>query len=67
LDLERPITVRKYYLAESADALQETLQNLPTYVIATRQTTEISVFFTASAVLLAILAMTLGFLWHPLA
>jgi len=61
------LTGGKYYLAESADALQQTLQNLPTYVIATRQTTEISVFFTAFAVLLAILAMTLGFLWHPLA
>jgi Ca-activated chloride channel homolog len=60
------LTGGKYYLAESADALQQTLQNLPTYVIATRQTTEISVFFTAFAVLLAILAITLGFLWHPL-
>lgn len=61
------LTGGKYYLAESASALQEVFQNLPTYVIATRQTTEISVFFTAFAVLLAILAMTLGFLWHPLA
>ena len=60
------MTGGKYYLAESADALQDVFQNLPTYVIATRQTTEISVFFTAFAVLLAILAMTLGFLWHPL-
>jgi Ca-activated chloride channel homolog len=60
------LTGGKYYLAESAGALQEALQNLPTYVIATRQTTEISVFFTAFAVLLAILAITLGFLWHPL-
>ena len=60
------LTGGKYYLAESAAELQDTLRNLPTYVIATRQTTEISVFFTAFAVLLAILAMTLGFLWHPL-
>jgi Ca-activated chloride channel family protein len=60
------LTGGKYYLAESASALQEVFQNLPTYVIATRQTTEISVFFTAFAVLLAILAMTLAFLWHPL-
>jgi Ca-activated chloride channel family protein len=60
------MTGGKYYLAETADALQDVFNNLPTYVIATRQTTEISVFFTAFAVLLAILAMTLAFLWHPL-
>ena len=60
------MTGGKYYLAESADRLQEVFKSLPTYVIATRQTTEISVFFTAFAVLLAILAMTLAFLWHPL-
>jgi Ca-activated chloride channel family protein len=60
------MTGGKYYVAESADALQEVFQNLPTYVTATRETTEISVFFTAFAVLLAILAITLGFLWHPL-
>ena len=60
------MTGGKYYLAESASALQEVFNNLPTYVIATRQTTEISVFFTAFAVLLAILAITLAFLWHPL-
>ena len=60
------MTGGKYYLAESADKLQEVFENLPTYVIATRQTTEISVLFTAFAVLIAILAMTLAFLWHPL-
>jgi Ca-activated chloride channel family protein len=60
------MTGGKYYVATSASELQEVFQNLPTYVIATRQTTEISVFFTAFAVLMAILAMTLAFLWHPL-
>ena len=60
------MTGGKYYLAESADRLQEVFKSLPTYVIATRETTEISVFFTAFAVLMAILAMTLAFLWHPL-
>jgi Ca-activated chloride channel family protein len=60
------MTGGKYYLADSADKLQEVFKSLPTYVIATRQTTEISVFFTAFAVLMAILAMTLAFLWHPL-
>jgi Ca-activated chloride channel family protein len=60
------LTGGKYYLASSASELQDVFQNLPTYVIATRQTTEISVFFTALAVLIAILAITLAFLWHPL-
>jgi Ca-activated chloride channel family protein len=55
-----------YYVATSAGELQDVFQNLPTYVIATRETTEISVFFTAFAVLIAILAMLLSFLWHPL-
>ena len=46
--------------------LQNIFRDLPTYVIATRETTEISVFFTAIAALLGILAMLLAFLWHPL-
>jgi Ca-activated chloride channel homolog len=60
------MTGGKYYAATSANELQEVFQHLPTYVIATRQTTEISVFFTAFAVLLATLAMILAFFWHPL-
>ena len=60
------ITGGEYYVATSANELQDVFQNLPTYVIATRETTEISVFFTAFAVLLAILAMILSFHWHPL-
>lgn len=60
------MTGGKYYLASSATELQDVFENLPTYVIATRQTTEISVFFTAFAVLMAVLAITLAFLWHPL-
>src|SRR5689334_867025 len=60
------MTGGKYYPATSAEELQKAFRSLPTYVIATRQTTEISVFFTAIAVLLAILAMLLAFLWHPL-
>ena len=56
----------EYYIATSAGELQEVFRNLPTYVIATRETTEISVFFTALAVLVAILAMILSLRWHPL-
>ncbi len=61
------LTGGKYYLAESANDLQKIFQDLPTYIIATRETTEISVFFTAAAVLLAILAMILAIRWYPLA
>lgn len=60
------MTGGEYYIAESASELQSVFASLPTYVIATRETTEISVFFTAIAALLAILAMLLAFVWHPL-
>jgi Ca-activated chloride channel homolog len=60
------MTGGEYYIATSAGELQEVFQNLPTYVIATRETTEISVFFTAIAVLIAILALILSVRWHPL-
>jgi Ca-activated chloride channel homolog len=56
----------EYYIATSATELQDVFQNLPTYVTVTRETTEISVFFTAMAVLIAILAMILAVRWHPL-
>ncbi|HET6597265.1 MAG TPA: VWA domain-containing protein [Anaerolineales bacterium] len=56
----------EYYVATSAGELQDVFANLPTYVIATRETTEISVFFTAIAVCIAILAMILSVRWHPL-
>ena len=55
-----------YYAATSAGELEDVFQNLPTYVVATREITEISVLFTAIAVLLALIAMILSFLWHPL-
>src|SRR5215212_4704766 len=60
------MTGGEYHIAESAGELQEVFQNLPTYIIATRETTEISVFFTALAVLIAIFAMILSLRWHPL-
>jgi Ca-activated chloride channel family protein len=60
------MTGGEYYIATSAGELQEVFQNLPTYVIATRETTEISVFFTAIAILIAILAVILSVRWHPL-
>jgi Ca-activated chloride channel homolog len=60
------MTGGEYYIATSGAELLEVFQNLPTYVIATRETTEISVFFTAFAVLVAIIAMILALRWHPL-
>lgn len=60
------MTGGKYYAATSASELQQVFQDLPTYVIATRETTEISVFFTAFAALMAILALLLALRWHPL-
>jgi Ca-activated chloride channel family protein len=60
------MTSGKYYAATSASELQDVFQSLPTYVIATRENIEISVFFTAFAVLIAILALILSLRWHPL-
>ncbi|HSB01454.1 MAG TPA: VWA domain-containing protein [Anaerolineales bacterium] len=60
------MTGGKYYVASSADELRNVFKELPTYIIATHETTEISVFFTAIAVLLGIFALLLAFLWHPL-
>ncbi|HEU0293484.1 MAG TPA: VWA domain-containing protein [Anaerolineales bacterium] len=61
------ITDGAYYAATSAGELQDVFQNLPTYLISTRETIEISAFFTAFATLLAILAMILSFRLYPLA
>ena len=60
------LTGGEYYAATSAGELLEVFRNLPTYVVATRETTEISVFFSAFAVLLLILALLLAMRWHPL-
>ena len=55
-----------YYAAMSASELEDVFQNLPTYVVTTRQTIEISAFFTAIAAFLGIIAMLLSLWWHPL-
>ncbi len=60
------ITDGEYYSAESADELAKTFQNLPTYLIAKHQVTEISAIFVAVGSVLLILAMALSLLWHPL-
>jgi Ca-activated chloride channel homolog len=60
------LTGGSYYAASSASELEDVFQNLPTYLVTTRETIEISAFFTAIAVFLGILAMILSLLWHPL-
>jgi Ca-activated chloride channel homolog len=61
------LTGGAYYAATSAGELQDVLQNLPTYLVTTRETIEISVFFAAFGALMIILAMIISFLRHPLA
>jgi len=60
------MTGGSYYAATSAGELQNVFQNLPTYLVTTRETIEISAFFTMIAAILLIAAMVLAFLWHPL-
>jgi Ca-activated chloride channel family protein len=60
------LTGGTYYAATSAGELEEVLQNLPTYVVVTSETIEISAFFTGLAALLAVLAMVFSMLWRPL-
>jgi len=60
------LTGGAYYAASSASELQGVFENLPTYLVATRETIEISVFFAAFGALIMILAMIISFLRHPL-
>ena len=60
------MTGGSYYAATSAGELQNVFQNLPTYLVTTRETLEITAFFTTIAALLLIAAMILSFFWHPL-
>jgi len=55
-----------YYAATSAGELQNVFENLPTYLVVSRETIEISALFTALAVSFMLLALILSFLWHPL-
>ena len=55
-----------YYSAESAGELQDVFQELPTYLITSRELREISVVFAAAGALLAALAIVLSLIWHPL-
>ncbi len=60
------VTGGSYYFASSATELEDVFQNLPSFVVATRETIEVSVFFTAFAAVMILLAMYLSLRWHPL-
>jgi Ca-activated chloride channel family protein len=60
------LTGGSYYYADSAGELEKAFQNLPTFLVATRETIEISVFFAAFAVIMIVLAMFLSFRWYLL-
>jgi len=60
------MTGGSYYYASSANELGDVFQNLPTFLVATRELIEISVFFTAFAAILIILGMYLSFRWYTL-
>jgi len=60
------MTGGNYHAATSAGELDNVFQNLPTYLVVTQEITEVGAFFTAFAVLLAVIAMILSLLWHPL-
>ncbi|MCA0453540.1 MAG: VWA domain-containing protein [Chloroflexi bacterium] len=55
-----------YYSAESGSELQSVFQSLPTNLIVKHDVMEISVGFIAIGVLLAMSAVVLSMLWHPI-
>jgi len=60
------LTGGTYYAATSAGELQSVFQNLPTYLILTTETIEVSVFFAALGALMAVMALILSLFWNPL-
>lgn len=60
------ITGGKFYSATSAFELQAVFNELHSDLAATNKTIEVSVFFTAAGVVLALSAFALSLFWHPL-
>jgi Ca-activated chloride channel family protein len=60
------LTGGKFYSATSAAELQTVFQDLHNYVAMTNKTIEVSVFFAAVGAILALAALMLSMLWHPL-
>ncbi len=59
------MTGGEYYAAESGSELENVFQNLPTYLIVKHETQEISVIFTGIGAILALIAVGLSLIWHP--
>ena len=66
LKLVANLTGGSYYPADSANQLQKVFQQLPTYLIAKHETSEISVVFATIGVLAVFVAILLSLLWRPL-
>jgi Ca-activated chloride channel family protein len=60
------MTGGSYYFASSAGELENALRDLPSFIVNTRETIEVSVFFNALAVILIVLAMYLSLRWYSL-
>lgn len=60
------ITGGEFYAATNAPELQAVFQELHNFVAETNKTIEVSVFFAAAGVLIAMAALVLSVLWHPL-
>ncbi len=60
------MTGGNYYSATSASELEEVFRQLPSFLVAEEERTEISAFFAGLGALLALLALLLALIWHPL-
>jgi Ca-activated chloride channel family protein len=60
------LTGGQYYSAESANELQKVFQDIPITFVTRKDTIEVSVFFAAIGGLLALIAIVLSQIWHPL-
>ena len=60
------MTGGKFYNATSAADLHLVFQELHNFVAMTNKTIEVSVYFAAAGVVLAIAAFVVSILWHPL-
>jgi Ca-activated chloride channel family protein len=60
------LTEGEYYLAESAEELQEVFTEVPAHLKTVKVVTEVSAFFTTAGALLLIAAFILSQRWNPL-
>jgi len=60
------MTGGEYYPATTSGELQEVFQELPTYLITTKELLEISVIFTAVGAFFAVISIVLAMIWNPI-